>query len=401
MPGLDPSVGPRRTDHSGHTMMRSKPLIFISHIHEDAEIAYCLKAFLDDSFLEFFDVFVSSDGASIRVGENWSAAIETALKRSELVLVLVSPGALERRWIYFEAGGAYFAGKRVIPICCRDARISQVGAPLNWLQAITGSETNSAQRLIDEIASFFEVKAPNANCSRLAGFLAGGPCTGLVSSQRGVEASVPQRPLPIFVLVDSSGSMAGERIELVSDALRRFIDYLDSIESPNVAPLVSLIAFGDAARVVVPLSPIDEIKQLPTIQACGSRNLGEALHLLAKLVADDRNISKRSLHPVIIVISDGYPTDDWQSGLAALNNTPAGSKATKLCLAFTHDADYTVLRAIGTQGVLPMAKENDLTAVGNFFRWVSGSVSGIARAEDSEEESVSLPPLPQGLDDVW
>jgi hypothetical protein len=42
--------------------------------------------------------------------------------------------------IYFEAGGAYFAGKRVIPVCCRTLSISELGKPMEWLQAIEGSK---------------------------------------------------------------------------------------------------------------------------------------------------------------------------------------------------------------------------------------------------------------------
>src|SRR5947209_226428 len=100
-------------------MPRLKPVIFISHIHEDAGLANALQAFIAEAFLGFFEIFVSSDGASIRSGDNWSDAIEAALEKSELVLVLLSHEAAERRWIYFESGGAYFSRKRVIPICCR------------------------------------------------------------------------------------------------------------------------------------------------------------------------------------------------------------------------------------------------------------------------------------------
>ena len=107
-------------------MKRQKPIIFISHIHEDADIAYQLKKFLDESFIGIFDIFVSSDGASIRSGDKWSSVIERSLNNAELVLALISSESKDRRWIYFECGGAYFSNKHVIPVCCRNLSMSEL-----------------------------------------------------------------------------------------------------------------------------------------------------------------------------------------------------------------------------------------------------------------------------------
>ena len=65
----------------------SKPIIFISHVHEDADIAKALSDCISEAFLEAIDVFVSSDGSSIRGGDKWMEKIENNLRESRIVLV--------------------------------------------------------------------------------------------------------------------------------------------------------------------------------------------------------------------------------------------------------------------------------------------------------------------------
>lgn len=370
-------------------MPRKKPCIFISHIHEDADIAIGLKEYLDKVFLSFFDIFVASDGSSIRAGDNWSASLEAALKKAEMVLVLVSEPSLERRWIYFEAGGAYFMGKRVVPVCCRGLSINRIGTPLNWLQSLDAKEASGAVRLINEVASTFEVSAPSVDIEFLSQLLAG----NILKSKSAVEApQIPRRPLPLFFLLDTSGSMAGERIGLMRQGLIKLVDYLQLPEEPFL-PLLSILTFGTSSNLLVPPTPVSEIRQMPEILAEGSCALGEALLHLSRIINDPALMPKRCLRPLIVLTLDGCPNDDWQSGLKALKDTGMGSRAGRLCLALGKDADYKVLREIGNLGVLPMVKPEDILGITNFFRWVSTAVTTFPDEKDDWE----LPPPPPGI----
>ena len=47
---------------------------------------------------------------------------------------------------------------------------------------------------------------------------------------------------------------------------------------------------------------------------------------------------------MLVLISDGQPTDDFTSGLQALMNEPWGRKAVRIAIAIGEDADQEVLK---------------------------------------------------------
>ena len=110
--------------------------IFISHIHEDAEIALAIKKFLMEmlrmsftlmrirgifprtgsaqSILQFhkpLDIFVSSDPERILPGEDWLAQMKLALESAIIVIPLLTRQSLTRPWVNFETGAAWLAKK--------------------------------------------------------------------------------------------------------------------------------------------------------------------------------------------------------------------------------------------------------------------------------------------------
>ena len=69
----------------------SKPLVFISHITAEADIAVALKELVETSFLGMIEVFVSSDGRSIELGQKWLDDITAALKTCAVEIIIASP----------------------------------------------------------------------------------------------------------------------------------------------------------------------------------------------------------------------------------------------------------------------------------------------------------------------
>lgn len=373
-------------------MEMPKPVIFISHIHEDAQIAHCLKQFLDESFLGFFKIFVSSDGASIRAGDNWSSSIENALTEADLVLALITEEAKNRRWIYFECGGAYFARKRVIPICCRNYRIAQLSTPLSWLQAIDGADSASVAQLIETIATTFDVRKPKCETAQLASFLCGSPCDG--SSSRSVSEITKEAAFPLFLIIDTSASMSGEPIERLSTSIRKLLDDLLQAPSSSIVPLVSIISFGSEAREIVPLSPLTPDTLSFSLQPSGATALGSALHLVASRLADDSQIPSEHLRPMLMIFTDGLPTDNWKSGLGALNATKLGQEAHKIGVAFGDLEDLSVLKAIAHNSVISVPDITNIQGLSRFFTWVSSSIRSASESEEGAAQ-VDLPPFPE------
>ena len=89
--------------------------------------------------------------------------------------------------------------------------------------------------------------------------------------------------------------------------------------------------------------------------------MGQAL----KLVADQLKIppmTDRALPPVLVLITDGQPTDDFKSGLQALMNEPWGKKAVRIGIAIGSDADEKVLQDfIGNPEIRPLQANNSET----------------------------------------
>ena len=86
--------------------------------------------------------------------------ILNALKKSDIVLVLCSEESVHRPWVNFEAGGAWMANKRVIPLCHGDMEPGDLPQPLATLQAYSLGNPQDIQRLVSLLAESAGVKPP-------------------------------------------------------------------------------------------------------------------------------------------------------------------------------------------------------------------------------------------------
>jgi hypothetical protein len=118
----------------------SKPIVFVSHIAEEAELAIAIQSSIKRDFLNLINVFVSSDRSSM--GNKWLNDLSGALERTELMLVLCSPFSVGRPWINFEAGAGWVREIPIIPVCHTGLKPSSLPVPLNLLNGI---EANMAK----------------------------------------------------------------------------------------------------------------------------------------------------------------------------------------------------------------------------------------------------------------
>jgi len=138
--------------------------------------------------------------------------------------------------------------------------------------------------------------------------------------------------------------------------------------------------------------------------------MGEAL----KLVADQLRIppmAERALPPVLVLISDGQPTDDFEGGLRALLDLPWGKKAVRIAIAIGEDADREVLARFINNPEVPVLQANNPEALKKYIRWVSTVVLKTTSSPPSQvgggASSATNVPIPQpvsGPDDakkVW
>ena len=140
-----------------------KPLVFISHIAEEAEVAKALKELIEPHFLGLLDVFVSSDGASIKVGEKWLETVSAALKNCVIQVVVCSPKSVAKPWVNFEAGAAVVREVPVIPLCHSGMTPSQLPIPLSVLQAANLTDVGGMRLVITRLAQSLGASAPKVD----------------------------------------------------------------------------------------------------------------------------------------------------------------------------------------------------------------------------------------------
>jgi len=200
------------------------------------------------------------------------------------------------------------------------------------------------------------------------------------------------RRLPVYLLIDTSGSMTGEPIEAVKVGLQTMVSALRADPYALETAFLSVITFSDTATQLVPLTELVQF-QVPTISASGTTALGGALSLLADCIARDVKKTtaeaKGDWKPVCFLLTDGQATDDLNRGIEALKRVKVG---TLVACAAGPGANTSELRKI-TEAVVTLdtADSNTLKA---FFQWVSASVSVSSQKVDRAKEVDGLSELP-------
>src|SRR5260370_18290123 len=137
-----------------------KPLVFISHIHEDSSIAAALESLIESSLLGSIEIFNASNRSSLAAGQPWRDLIIHNLRGCVATLVIATPQSVTSPWVNFESGGAWISEKRVIPCCARGMKISSLPAPLSHLQALEVADPNDIQQLIEFLSGAAELQKP-------------------------------------------------------------------------------------------------------------------------------------------------------------------------------------------------------------------------------------------------
>lgn len=201
------------------------------------------------------------------------------------------------------------------------------------------------------------------------------------------------RRLPVYLLLDTSGSMYGEPIEAVKNGVQTLISTLRSDPYALETAYLSIITFNSTAQQITPLTELAAIQQ-PSIDAGGCTVLGGALELLAKKV--DSEITKTTAEvkgdwrPLVFLMTDGEPTDSITRGLEEFKKHKFGMV---VACAAGQGANVNTLKQI-TENVVQLDTADSAT-IKAFFKWVSASISTSSKSvEETSAEATTMSELP-------
>ncbi|HEP1375020.1 TPA: toll/interleukin-1 receptor domain-containing protein [Streptococcus pyogenes] len=133
-----------------------KPIIFISHITEERDVAIELKKELSKYYRGMVTFFVSSDSVSIESGSDYYETIISNLKKCHFMITLCSPQSVKREWINFEAGFGVSRGIGVTPLLYKGLEFKDITSPIQRMQGYIMSDDslNIIVKSIDEKFGF-------------------------------------------------------------------------------------------------------------------------------------------------------------------------------------------------------------------------------------------------------
>jgi uncharacterized protein YegL len=192
--------------------------------------------------------------------------------------------------------------------------------------------------------------------------------------------SVPRRTMVLFFIVDTSGSMHGAKIGSVNQAVSEVLPMLDDISSNNADAeiKIAVLQFSNGCEWIYnePKSA-SEFRWIDR-EADGLTDLGAAyLELSSKLSRKAfLNEATGSFAPVLILLSDGEPSDDYQRPLEKLKENKWYKAAIKIAIAIGSDANKDVLKEF-TNISEAVIEVHNVKALKKLIRTVSVTASQI------------------------
>ena len=206
------------------------------------------------------------------------------------------------------------------------------------------------------------------------------------------------RRLPVYFLLDTSGSMRGEPIQALNNALRGMVNTLRTDAQALDSVWISIITYDRDVTEVAPLTELVDF-QLPEITCpdSGPTHTGAALeHVVQRVKRDLRTSSgnqKADWRPLLFLFTDGKPSD-LQLYRRMIPEVKAVNWGAVVACAAGPKANDAILKEV-TDTVVHLDAA-DSSTLKSFFEWVSDTIEQGNKSQGTGED-VDLPPPPDEL----
>ena len=208
----------------------------------------------------------------------------------------------------------------------------------------------------------------------------------------------------MFYLVDTSGSMSGPRIGAVNAAMKEYIPLLKEVgkENEDAEMKVAIMQFSSGCSWVTPASGPVGLEDIiwNDLQAGGMTEFGSALYELDKKLSRNEYLKSQTgqYAPVILLLSDGSPTDNWEAALDQIKQNNWFKHAMKIAIDIESGSDRSVLAQFtGNPEAILDAK--DTATLKKMLHFVSIGPRG-SKSHSKPSSDVIFPPEDDSADIV-
>lgn len=200
-----------------------------------------------------------------------------------------------------------------------------------------------------------------------------------------------QKTMPVFLLLDVSSSMYGSKIDKLNEAVKTM---LETFNRPDFEAdvRVTIITFGAEVKpLIMPCSAKDALNQWQPMVASGMTPLGVALRMAKEMIEDRELVPSNSYIPLVVLVSDGVPTDDWQTPLKNFISSGRSHKCDRMAMAIGNEVNMTVLEKFiegSSQDKIFEAK--DAEDIGKFFKYVTMSVTTVSKQNTNKQKEKNI-----------
>ena len=209
------------------------------------------------------------------------------------------------------------------------------------------------------------------------------------------DTSNPEPRCPCMLLLDTSYSMDGARIQALNEGLQTFKSALLEDRLTMLRVEVAIMTFGGSVNLVQDFVPADKFNP-PSLSVSGETPMGQAIdEALDKLeerkrIYDSNGIGR--FRPWVFLITDGAPTDSWKVAAQRVYELESQKKVAFFCVGVA-GADTEILAQISKRRQPVNLKGLQFKEM---FQWLANSLESVSHSQLNEEVPLQSPVGPYG-----
>ena len=203
-----------------------------------------------------------------------------------------------------------------------------------------------------------------------------------------------KKSMTIFFLIDTSGSMSGTKIGTVNGIMEELLPELIGIGGAETDISIAVMKYDISCKWITPHPVrVEEYQSWQRLSATGTTAMGAAFKELCGKLSRSAFMTKPSLSyaPVIFLMSDGEPTDDWKSGLNMLKKNNWYKFGLKIAVGIGSQVNMSVLEEFtGTPELAVLAHSaEELKRLITFLAVTSSQIGSksMSLTDDGKEKS--------------